>query len=85
MFISINKEAVLEKNHAGAVLQDVENLKHLQSESPIWVFDDFDKRFGCYRDIKEICKKSGRFKIYRVGNAASGNPNHQVIVLGRLE
>jgi hypothetical protein len=71
-------------HQAGAVLEDVGNLKNLQSENPIWIFDDFDVRFGCYEDIKEICKKSGRFKIYRVGNAASGNPNHQVIVYGKL-
>ena len=69
----------------GAVLKDVENLKHLQSENPVWVFDDFDERFGCFEDIKEICKSVGSFKIYRVGNAASGNPNHQAIVFGRVE
>ncbi|MAH49632.1 hypothetical protein CMI37_27665 [Candidatus Pacearchaeota archaeon] len=68
----------------GAVLQDVNNLKHLQSDNPIWVFDDFDERFGCYEDIQALCKQVGRFKIYRVGNAASGNPNHQAIVFGEL-
>ena len=68
----------------GAVLQDVQNLKHLQSDSPVWIFDDFDVRFGCFEDIKSLCKQVGRFKVYRVGDAASGNPNHQVIISGKL-
>jgi len=68
----------------GSVLKDVDAIKHLQSENPIWIFDDFDVRFGCYEDIKQLCKKSRKFKIYRVGNAASGNPNHQVIIFGKL-
>jgi len=68
----------------GAVVRDVVNLRDTQSESPIWIFDDFDRRFGCYKDIQRLCQISGRFKIYRVGNAASGNPNHQVIIFGRL-
>tara|TARA_R100000008_G_C3513983_1_gene130337 strand:- start:10 stop:702 length:693 start_codon:yes stop_codon:yes gene_type:complete len=68
----------------GAVVRDVVNLRETQSENPIWIFDDFDKRFGCHRDIERLCQISGKFKIYRVGNAASGNPNHQVIIFGRL-
>ena len=68
----------------GAVLQDVENLRHLQTDKTLWVFDDFDLRFGCYHDIMELCKRNQRFKIYRVGDAASGNPNHQVVIFGRL-
>tara|TARA_R110000824_G_scaffold84170_3_gene210107 strand:- start:1036 stop:1746 length:711 start_codon:yes stop_codon:yes gene_type:complete len=67
-----------------AVLQDVANLRHLQTDESLWVFDDFDLRFGCYHDIIQLCKKSGCFKIYRVGDAASGNPNHQVIIFGKL-
>lgn len=68
----------------GDVVRDVVNLKGTQSKNPIWVFDDFDERFGCYKDIKRLCEMSGKFKIYRVGNAASGNPNHQVVVFGRF-
>ena len=68
----------------GAVLEDVKNVKHLQSENPIWIFDDFDTRFGCYEDIQQICKSVGNFMVYRVGDAASGNPNHQVIVFGYI-
>lgn len=71
-------------HRAGAVLADVENLRHLQSDQVLWVFDDFDLRFGCYQDIIELCKRNQRFKIYRVGDAASGNPNHQVVIYGKL-
>lgn len=68
----------------GEVLADVENVKKVQSENPIWVFDDFDERFGCFDDIRSLCSINNNFKVYRVGNAASGNPNHQVIIFGKL-
>ena len=68
----------------GSVVRDVVNLKKLQSENPIWIFDDFDERFGCYRDIKRLCEMKKVYKVYRVGNAGSGNPNHQVIIFGKL-
>lgn len=67
----------------GDVIRDVFNLKDVQSENPIWVFDDYDARFGCYQDIEALISKRDDYKIYRVGNAASGNPNHQVLVRGR--
>ena len=71
-------------HQTGAILRDVENLRKIQSEQPVWVFDDFDERFGCYEDIKNLCFKNTDFAVYRVGNAASGNPNHQVVILGKL-
>jgi hypothetical protein len=69
----------------GWVLQDVERLKEFQSDDPIWIFDDYDERFGCSFDIDEICEQIPDHYIYRVGNAASGQPNHQVAVFGRIE
>ncbi len=67
----------------GDVIRDVYHLREVQSENPIWIFDDFDTRFGCYRDIQMLIENKDDVKIYRVGNAASGNPNHQVIVIGK--
>jgi len=67
----------------GDVIKDVFYLREVQSENPIWIFDDFDTRFGCYVDIEKLMANKTDFKIYRVGNAASGNPNHQVIVRGK--
>ena len=69
----------------GWVLQDVERLKEFQSDDPIWIFDDYDERFGCSLDIDEICEQMPDHYVYRVGNAASGQPNHQVAVFGRIE
>ena len=66
------------------VVRDVSNLRKLQSENPIWIFDDFDTRFGCYEDIKFLCKKAKNYKVYSVGETARGNPNHQVMIFGRL-
>tara|TARA_R100001443_G_scaffold53370_1_gene64992 strand:- start:336 stop:1040 length:705 start_codon:yes stop_codon:yes gene_type:complete len=68
----------------GAVLDDVKNLLNQQSENPVWIFDDFDERFGCYEDIRSLCEKNKNFMVYRVGDAASGNPNHQVVIFGRI-
>jgi hypothetical protein len=68
----------------GAVLDDVKNLIDQQSENPVWIFDDFDERFGCYEDIRNLCEKNKNFMVYRVGDAASGNPNHQVVIFGKI-
>ena len=64
------------------MLNDINNLKHLQSDEPIWIFDDFDERFGCINDIFSLCQASRMFKIYKVGKTASGNPSHQAVILG---
>jgi len=68
----------------GDVVRDVVNLKEKQSENPIWIFDDFDIRFGCYKDIERLCNMGKPHKVYRVGNTASGYPNHQVIIQGKF-
>jgi len=66
----------------GTVMKDIINLRRFQSENPVWIFDDFDERFGCFYDIKALCEINKKFKIYRVGNTASANPNHQIIFFG---
>ena len=67
----------------GTVLQDVYNLKDCQEESKesVWVFDDFDVRFGCANDIMQLLGASGKYKVYKVGLTASGKPSHQAIAL----
>ena len=72
----------------GTVLRDVFNLENNQDDTtgkPVWVFDDFDKRFGCSLDIWDLCLASKKFKIYKVGKTASGKPSHQVIIEGLFE
>lgn len=64
------------------VITDVVNLINKQSKSktPVWIFDDFDVRFGCFKDIATIINSSKGFKIWDVGLTASGQPSHQVMV-----
>ena len=71
----------------GTVVNDVVNLANKQntSKKPVWVFDDFDTRFGCFKDIAEIIAVAGGFKIWHVGLTASGQPSHQVMVSSRFE
>ena len=64
----------------GDVIKDIFNLREVQSENAVWVFDDYDERFGCFKDISKLIENKEEKKIYRVGNTASGNPNHQVMV-----
>ena len=68
----------------GTVLRDVQNLLEVQSTTrkTVWVFNDFDVRFGCAEDIWALCVASRNFKILKVGQTASGNPSHQAIVVG---
>lgn len=68
----------------GAVLTDVANLSSTQSESPIWVFDDYDIRFGCFNDILQLSTAGLPFKVYHVGETASGSPSHQIFIKGKF-
>tara|TARA_R110000851_G_scaffold2600_4_gene10576 strand:+ start:4642 stop:5886 length:1245 start_codon:yes stop_codon:yes gene_type:complete len=71
-------------HQAKAILMDILNLRDYQSENCVWVFDDYDVRFGCYKEIGMLQQLNNNFKVYRVGDAASGNPNHQVMIAGKL-
>jgi len=68
----------------GDVIRDVYNLKEVQSDNPIWVFDDYDERFGCYKDITMLMENRKDVKVCHIGNVASGNPSHQVIIRGKF-
>ncbi len=70
----------------GTVVTDVINLENTQTnhKRPVWIFDDFDTRFGCAQEIFTLCQSSRAFKIYKVGETASGKQSHQALVLGRF-
>ena len=70
-------------HHNSAVLHDVIRLAKTQSKNPIWVFDDFNERFGAYQEIEFISKLAPSFKI-SLGPSASGKPNTTLIVQGML-
>jgi predicted O-methyltransferase YrrM len=67
-----------------AVLKDIANLKSVQTHDslPVWIFDDYDDRFGCYHDISTVLKSSPSYFVYSPGKTASGNPTHQAIIRG---
>ena len=71
----------------GSVIRDVMTLENCQTGAsiPVWIFDDFDERFGCSKDIFTLCQASRCFKVYKIGDTASGYPSHQVIVLGNFK
>lgn len=68
----------------GDVVRDVINLESSQAKEkkPVWIFDDFDERFGCVHDIFSLCQASRMFKIYKIGKTGSGKPSHQAMVVG---
>ena len=69
----------------GSVSRDISVLKPIQSKKPVWIFDDYNKRFGCYKDIKRIHDKNlNNSFVYSTGLTASGKPNTQLIIVGRL-
>jgi hypothetical protein len=71
----------------GAILNDLLNLEKTQSKKkiPIWIFDDFDARFGSFEDLLRIIQACKAFKVYKVGITGSGNPNHQLLIKGKFE
>jgi SAM-dependent methyltransferase len=69
----------------GTVIEDVINLANKQSDKPVWIFDDFDTRFGCFNDIVKIISVSSGFKVWKIGLTASGQPSHQVMVNNRFK
>ena len=40
----------------GEVVYDALRLAKTQSSNPIWIFDDFNERFGCYHDIRFLAQ-----------------------------
>ena len=78
----------IDGNHdRGAVLEDINNLKKFQSENPIWVFDDYDQRFGIYEEIKSIeaqAVKSSVISPNSINQSVEEKPNHMLITSGTL-
>ena len=64
-----------------AVLHDVIRLAKTQSRNPVWVFDDFNERFGIYQELQYLLK-FGKSHSLSLGPTASGKPNDMLIVTG---
>ena len=70
----------------GAVVNDVLNLIDVQSDRDcIWVFDDYDLRFGCHKDLTSIARQCQFFTVHTPGKTASNNPTHQLVVIGNFK
>tara|TARA_R110000851_G_scaffold299072_1_gene454935 strand:+ start:765 stop:2018 length:1254 start_codon:yes stop_codon:yes gene_type:complete len=70
----------------GAVMNDVLNLMEVQSTRDcVWVFDDYDMRFGCYHDLTSITRQCQFFMVHSPGKTASNNPTHQLVVVGNFK
>ena len=68
-----------------SVIYDIINLKDVQSETPIWVFDDFDTRFGAYDDLRFLVQKFSLYsRIIELGITGSGNPNTILLIGGKI-
>jgi len=78
----------IDGNHdRGAVAEDINNLKKFQSENPIWVFDDYDQRFGIYEEIKNIeskAKVSSVISPNSINQSIEEKPNHMLITWGEI-
>jgi len=74
----------IDGNHSkGAVLYDVIRLSKTQNKNCVWVFDDYNRRFGAYNEIKFLSKFSESYNI-DMGITASGMPNSIMILQGCL-
>jgi len=76
----------IDGNHEkGAVLSDIKELKKFQSDNCVWIFDDYDTRFGVYDELQQIENQYEQtFTINQSGPDAI-NPNHMLVVLGTIE
>ena len=63
------------------VLYDVIRLAKTQSNKSIWIFDDFNERFGAYREIQWL-SNFNETRSLTLGPTASGKPNNMLILQG---
>lgn len=67
-----------------AVIDDFLSLSTCAHSSTIWAFDDYDTRFGCFRDLNVLLRHFEESIILDLGLTASGNPN-RIILARRLK
>tara|TARA_B100000035_G_C20893440_1_gene506050 strand:+ start:214 stop:879 length:666 start_codon:yes stop_codon:yes gene_type:complete len=69
-------------HHGSAVLYDVIALAKTASKNAIWVFDDFNERFGAFNEINFIKSMGDESYVLSLGPTASGKPNNMLILRG---
>lgn len=65
-----------------AVLDDFLSLLPHTHCDTIWAFDDYDERFGCFKDLNLILRHFKESLVLELGSTASGNPNRIIITRG---
>jgi len=68
-------------HHNSAVITDIIRLAKTQSKNCIWVFDDYNERFGIFEELKFISSFNENY-IISLGPTASGKPNNMLIMRG---
>ena len=69
---------------SGAVLQDVIRLARVQSDNCIWIFDDFNDRFGCYNELDYLSKFFSNAYKFDLGITGKKKKNSILIIQGSL-
>ena len=84
---NINKEIGLffidGAHDPGSVFYDILNLKKHQSEKCIWIFDDFDERFGSCIDLKIITNSNHFAGLEKVKYQVTQD-NNMLVLVGAL-
>lgn len=65
-----------------SVVDDFLSLLPRTHKSTIWAFDDYDSRFGCFRDLNVLIKHFEEHVVLDLGLTASGNPNRIIVARG---
>jgi hypothetical protein len=68
----------------GDVVRDIKNLKKFQSENCIWVFDDYNRRFGIFEELKIIENKYKKTFVIEQTHKNAEKSNKMLIVYGRM-
>lgn len=70
-------------HHTSSVINDVIRLSKTQSKNCIWLFDDFDERFGIYQELHYLSTFNEAHSL-TLGPTASGKPNNMMLLKGMI-
>lgn len=65
-----------------SVIDDFLSLQPRSTKDTVWAFDDYDTRFGCFKDLNVLIRHFEEHIVLDLGQTASGNPNRIVVVRG---
>lgn len=65
-----------------AVIDDFLSLYPRANSDTVWAFDDYDSRFGCFKDLNVLIRHFEEHVVLDLGLTASGNPNRIVLTRG---